>query len=563
MSDAAAIGATDAGPALLTVRNLRVAYETGNRRVEAVRGVDFEVGRGEVVAIVGESGSGKTTTAQAVIHLLDPAARVAADELSFDGTELTTLGRGQWREVRGARIGLIPQDPVVSLDPVKKVGEQVAEALRVHRLATRRQAAERAVALLELAGLSQPELRAKQFPHQLSGGMKQRALIAAALAPEPELIIADEPTSALDVTVQKQILDHLSGLVRERGTAVLLITHDLAVAADRADRILVMQGGEIVEQGTAADVLGRPRHPYTRALVAAAPALAGGRLAPSASVRERIAEQRETDASAAAPRTPLLSVTGLVKDFGALRAVADVSFDLARGETFALVGESGSGKSTTARLVARLEAPTAGTVALDGEDYTRARGESLRQLRRRLQLVYQNPYASLDPRFTVADAVDEPLRAFGRPRDERVHRVAELIDLVALPASFAARRPAELSGGQRQRVAIARALALAPDLVILDEAVSALDVSVQAQILQLLTDLQAELGLAYLFITHDLAVVRQVADRVGVMQGGRLVEAGPAAGILESPSDDYTRRLLDAIPGRDFATITNESGNAQ
>jgi peptide/nickel transport system ATP-binding protein len=270
-------------------------------------------------------------------------------------------------------------------------------------------------------------------------------------------------------------------------------------------------------------------------------------------VRERIAEQGETDAAAAAPRTPLLSVTGLVKDFGALRAVNEVSFDLARGETFALVGESGSGKSTTARLVARLEAPTAGTVALGGADYTRARGESLRQLRRRLQLVYQNPYASLDPRFTVADAVDEPLRAFGRPRDERARRVAELIDLVALPASFAARRPAELSGGQRQRVAIARALALAPDLVILDEAVSALDVSVQAQILQLLTDLQAELGLAYLFITHDLAVVRQVADRVGVMQGGRLVEAGAAADILESPSDDYTRRLLDAIPGRGFA----------
>jgi peptide/nickel transport system ATP-binding protein len=561
----------DAEAPLLSVRNLRVAYEAGNRRVEAVRGVDLEIGRGEVVAIVGESGSGKTTTAQAIIHLLDPAARVVADELSFDGTELSTLGRGQWREVRGARIGLIPQDPVVSLDPVKKVGEQVAEALRVHRLATRRQAAVRAVELLELAGLSEPALRATQFPHQLSGGMKQRALIAAALAPEPELLIADEPTSALDVTVQKQILDHLSSLVRERGTAVLLITHDLAVAADRADRILVMRGGEVVEQGTAAEVLGRPRHPYTRSLVAAAPALSGGRLAPSASVQERPGadaasgpSQAESGSqplasSGAAPRTPLLSVTGLVKDFpGAgrakLRAVNEVGFDIARGETFALVGESGSGKSTTARLVARLETATAGRVELDGQDYTHARGERLRQLRRRLQLVYQNPYASLDPRFTVAEAVEEPLRAFGAPREARARRVAELIELVALPASFGTRRPAELSGGQRQRVAIARALALAPDLVILDEAVSALDVSVQAQILQLLTDLQAELGLAYLFITHDLAVVRQIADRVGVMQGGRLVEAGAAADILESPSDDYTRRLLEAIPGRGWVS---------
>ncbi|GAA4182519.1 ABC transporter ATP-binding protein [Gryllotalpicola kribbensis] len=534
---------------MLSVKNLRVAYETGSRRVEAVRGVDFEVGRGEIVAIVGESGSGKTTTAQAVIHLLDPTARVAADELAFDGIELTKLSRGQWREVRGARIGLIPQDPVVSLDPVKKVGEQVAEALRVHKLASRRAAGERAVALLELAGLSQPALRARQFPHQLSGGMKQRALIAAALAPEPELIIADEPTSALDVTVQKQILDHLESLVRGRGTAVLLITHDLAVAADRADRILVMQGGEIVETGAAAQVLGAPRHPYTRALVAAAPALSAARLRPSTS----IGEQARADAEVSVARPPLLTVTDLTKDFGSgrerLRAVDAVSFEIARGETFALVGESGSGKSTTARLVARLETASDGIVLLDGQDYTHARGERLRQLRRRLQLVYQNPYASLDPRFTVADAVDEPLRAFGVSRAERAKRVAELIDLVALPASFASRRPAELSGGQRQRVAIARALALSPELLILDEAVSALDVSVQAQILQLLTDLQAELGLAYLFITHDLAVVRQVADRVGVMQGGRLVEAGPAADILESPRDPYTRRLLEAIPG--------------
>jgi peptide/nickel transport system ATP-binding protein len=529
--------------ALLHVRGLGVGYQTSGGLVPAVRGVDFEVGRGEIVAIVGESGSGKSTTAQAIINLLDPSAHVTADALSFEGTDLRTLTAEGWRQMRGGRIGLIPQDPGVSLNPVKKIGDQVAESLRVHRLAGRRDAAKRAVELLGLAGIPDPELRARQFPHQLSGGMKQRALIAAALAPDPELIIADEPTSALDVTVQKQILDHLQSLVRERGTAVLLITHDLAVAADRADRMLVMQSGEIVEQGTVDAVLRGPSHDCTRRLVAAAPALSSERLTPSVAP---VQGQRES--------TILLSASGLVKEFALpgrqrLRAVDDVSFDIRRGRTFALVGESGSGKSTTSRLIGRLETADAGRLELDGVDYTHARGERLRELRRRFQLVYQNPYASLDPRFSIADSIDEPLRAFGVGGAERRTRVRDLVDRVALPASFLSRRPAELSGGQRQRVAIARALALEPELVILDEAVSALDVSVQAQILQLLTDLQAELGVAYLFITHDLAVVRQIADTVGVMHRGRLVETGTTEHVLQSPNEEYTRRLIDAIPG--------------
>jgi peptide/nickel transport system ATP-binding protein len=529
--------------ALLTVRGLQIGYETRAGLVPAVSGVDFEIARGEIVAIVGESGSGKSTTAQAVINLLDPSARLSAETLDFDGTDLRALSHAGWRELRSVRIGLIPQDPGVSLDPVKRIGDQVAESLRVHRLAGRREAAARAVELLRIAGIPDPGLRARQFPHQLSGGMKQRALIAAALAADPELIIADEPTSALDVTVQKQILDHLENLVRERGTAVLLITHDLAVAGDRADRVLVMQSGRIVEQGTADAVLRRPRHDDTRRLVAAAPALSSGRLEPSVAAARVDAEP-----------PVVLSACGLIKDFPLpgrrhLRAVDDVSFEIRRGRTFALVGESGSGKSTTSRLVARLEPVTAGRLAFDGTDYTDIRGERLRELRQRFQLVYQNPYASLDPRFTIADTIDEPLRAYGVSATDRGSRVRDLLGLVALPTSFLGRRPAELSGGQRQRVAIARALALQPDLVILDEAVSALDVSVQAQILQLLTDLQAELGVAYLFITHDLAVVRQIADSVGVMHRARLVETGTTDEVLHSPREEYTQRLIDAIPG--------------
>ncbi|CAN5151571.1 ABC transporter ATP-binding protein [soil metagenome] len=555
---------------VLSVQNLRVAYTVDGHRIPAVDGVSFTVSAGETVAIVGESGSGKSTTAHAIIQLLAANAHVTGGAIDFDGEDLATLTRNQWRAIRGAKIGLIPQDPATSLNPLTKVGTQVAEVLRIHHLASKQKANAVAVDLLALAGIPDAAARARQYPHQFSGGMKQRALIAAALAADPRLVIADEPTSALDVTVQRQILDHLERLTRERGTAVLLITHDLGVAADRADRIIVMQSGRVVESGSAAQILTAPAHPYTRKLIAAAPSLSSRRLRPrtprlegGTATADRgghvFVSGRAEDSVRPAAGSPLVVATALRKEFAlprttgvkrSLVAVNDVSFDIARGETFALVGESGSGKSTTARLVLRLEKPTAGSLLFDGVDISAARGEALRQHRRRFQLVYQSPYASLDPRFSVADIIDEPLRAYGvGSRTERRARVRELLDHVALPGGFADRRPAELSGGQRQRVAIARALALKPELVVLDEAVSALDVSVQAQILELLTELQAETGVSYLFISHDLAVVRQISDRVGVMSAGSLVEVGDTDQILSDPHHAYTRELIDAIPG--------------
>ncbi|KXC04584.1 dipeptide ABC transporter ATP-binding protein [Microbacterium hominis] len=525
--------------AVLEVEDLSVSYTVDGRSRTAVDGVGFTVGRGEIVAIVGESGSGKSTTAHAIIRLLAANATVDAGTLRLAGDDISALSPRSWRDVRGRRIALIPQDPTTSLNPVKRVGRQVGEPLVIHGLADARGADARAVELLRLAGIPEPEARARQFPHQLSGGMKQRALIAAALSADPELIIADEPTSALDVTVQKQILDHLDILARDLGTAVLLITHDLGVAADRADRIIVMQHGRIVEEGDAREILTAPQHPYTRAL----------RVAGAAAMRR----ERAPQAAGASTAPPLLELARVRKEFAlpgrrSLVAVDDVSLTVRRAETVAVVGESGSGKTTTARLALRLERPSAGEILFDGIDLVHAGREELRALRRRFQLVHQSPYASLDPRFSVADIVDEPLRAYGVDRVPCA-RVAALIDQVALPAAFAHRRPAELSGGQHQRVAIARALALRPDLVVLDEAVSALDVSVQAQILALLADIQAESGVAYLFISHDLSVVREISDRVVVMSGGRVVEEGPTARVLTAPREEYTRRLLDAVPG--------------
>ncbi|MDT7745494.1 MAG: peptide/nickel transport system ATP-binding protein ddpF, partial [Actinomycetota bacterium] len=485
--------------ALLQVRGLAVDYRARGRTIPAVRGVDLEVAPGEVVAVVGESGSGKSTFAQAVIGLLPANGVVRAGSVTLGGDALTGRSDRAMRSVRGARIGLVPQDPTVSLNPVQKIGTQVAEVLRTHRLADRRSAPVRAVELLERAGLPDPAVRAGQYPHELSGGMRQRALIAVAIAADPALLIADEPTSALDATVARQILDRLERLREETGSAMLLITHDLGVAADRADRIVVMSGGQVVEQGPTRTVLDDPAQPYTRALLAAAPGLA-------------VAAPPPPPPPAPDP-TPVAEVRGLVRDFGlprtggswrrgTLLAVDDVSFTIGRGETLALVGESGSGKSTTARLLLRLDRPSAGTVLLDGVDVTAARGEQWRMLRRRAQLIYQNPYASLDPRFAVRDVITEPLRAFRvGSAPEQAARAAELLDRVALPSSVLERRPVELSGGQRQRVAIARALALSPDLVVCDEPVSALDVSVQAQVLELLRELQERDGLTYLFIS--------------------------------------------------------------
>jgi peptide/nickel transport system ATP-binding protein len=528
---------------LLEIHDLSVSYHTISGVIRAVHDVDLIVETGQIVAVVGESGSGKSTTAHAAIGLLPRGGRIDTGRITFAGQDLTGLPEKSWQAVRGSEIALIPQDPTVSLNPVRRIGDQVAEVLIIHRMATRRSAATEAVELLRRAGISLPEVRARQYPHELSGGLRQRALIAVALAGRPKLIIADEPTSSLDVTVQREILDHLESLAAESNTAVLLITHDLGVASERASNIVVMAQGGVVEAGPSREILAAPKQPYTRRLLAAAPSLSGAPLRP----------RREAGSDV------LLSADGLTKSFAlprngsgppSVRAVDGVSFTLTRGRTLALVGESGSGKTTTARMVLGLETPSAGTITFDGKDITHVGGQELRKLRRRFQLVYQNPYASLNPKFSLEEVISEPLRAFGiGTRAERRARAASLLDQVALPSSVLARRPAELSGGQRQRAAIARALALSPDLVVCDEPVSALDVSVQAQILELLSRLQDELGLTYLFISHDLAVVRQIADQVGVMRSGRLIELGPADDVLGDPREEYTKELLAAIPG--------------
>ncbi|WP_241074841.1 dipeptide ABC transporter ATP-binding protein [Achromobacter insuavis] len=532
-------GETPAARPLLAIRDLHVAYQAGRQWVHAVRGVSLHVDPGEVLAIVGESGSGKSTTAHAIIGLLQEGARILRGAIDFQGQDLTQASERAWSRLRGAHIGLVPQDPGVALNPAMRIGEQVAEVLRIHGLADRVNARQRAVQILDQVGLTQPALRAGQYPHELSGGMRQRVLIGIAFACRPRLVIADEPTSALDATVQRRILDQLALMKQESGTSVLLITHDLALAAERADRVIVMRHGAIVEQGGAREVFERPRHAYTQALLAARPGVSTRR--------------RPSAPAAAAP--PLLAVQGLAKTFALaggqrLQAVREVSFEIPRGQTLALVGESGSGKSTTARMVVRMETPSAGQVRFGGRDIGALKGEPLRQLRRRIQFVHQNPYGSLDPRYTIEDILIEPLRAFGIGRpDERREHALQLLDQVALDRTMAARRPAALSGGQRQRVAIARALALRPDLIVLDEPVSALDVAVQRQVLDLLQRLQEELGLTYLLISHDLEVVRQISDRVAVMAAGALVEQGSVDQVFESPRHDYTRELLAARPG--------------
>jgi peptide/nickel transport system ATP-binding protein len=538
---------------LLSVTDLRIDYRAARTTVNAVRGISFDVASGETVALVGESGSGKSTTAAAIVRLLPQAAQVLSGSIRFDGQELLTARPRAIRSILGRRIGYVPQDPTVSLNPVKRIGEQVSEVLVIHGLANKKTAALDAIAALEKAGIDHPELRAQQYPHQLSGGQRQRVLIAIALAAQPALVVADEPTSALDVTVQRHILNHIDTLTRDAGASVLLITHDLGVAADRANRIIVLSQGQIVEIGTPDQIIGAPQDKYTKALIAAAPSLNtdGGTFLTRA--RDLAAP---FGVAPEAARIPILEATGLVKEYAGdsaepLRAVDDVSLRVSRRQTVALVGESGSGKTTTARLILRLTDTTAGTIRFDGDDITRLRGNALRQLRRRIQVVYQNPYDSLNPRLSIADIIAEPAHSLSiGTAKERRKRAEQLIDRVGLPYSALGRKPAELSGGQRQRVAIARALSVQPELVVLDEPVSALDVRVQAQVLALLADLQAELGVAYLFISHDLAVVRQVSHEVGVLYKGQLVEHGATAEIFANPQHNYTKELLAAIPGR-------------
>ena len=539
---------------LLSVRDLTVAFRTQEGLREVLHGVSFDIMPGETVAIVGESGSGKSTTATAIVNLLPGTGEITAGSITLDGRELTTLNRREIEAVRGRDIGFVPQDPMSNLNPVWSIGFQVKEAIRANGIARDRGSAKaRTIEVLQQAGLADAEKRLHQFPHQFSGGMRQRALIGIGLAADPKLLIADEPTSALDVTVQRVILDHMASLTRDKGTSMLLITHDLGLAAERANKIIVMNGGNIVEAGPSRQILENPQHPYTKRLVAAAPSVASQRI--QAVVEDRGIETIED--LAAIP--PTVRVAGLTKDYRirqggfrseAFRAVDDVSFEIPRGKTLALVGESGSGKSTVAKMVLKLEEPTSGTIEIDGRDVSKLSSAQAFGLRRRMQPVFQDPYGSLDPLRNIGNTIAEPLQIHGvGDRASQRERVEELLDQVSLPRVLATRYPNELSGGQRQRVAIARALALKPDIIVLDEAVSALDVLVQDQVLQLLAELQSELGLTYLFITHDLAVVRVSSDLVCVMEKGRIVEQGTVDEIFANPQQEYTDRLLKAIPG--------------
>lgn len=522
---------------LLEVEDLSVAY--GGH--EVVSGVGFSLARGESLALIGESGSGKSTIARALLRLLPAGVGRAAGRVSFDGREVLGLPERQFRPLRGREIGFVPQDPSSSLNAVRTIGRQAEEAAA---LLDEPDAGARTRAVLDTfaqVGLDDPQRVYDSYPHQLSGGMLQRVLVGLAVLPRPALLVADEPTSALDVTIQKRILDLLTELRGTLDISLLLITHDLAVAAERADSLLVLKDGRVQEQGRTATVFAAPASSYTRRLRADVPALNP----------DRYADLRAVGGGrlAAATGGPKIEVDAVSKTFGDVRAVDDVSFGVEAGTTHALVGESGSGKTTAIRLLLGLDQPDEGRIVVAGDELQGRAGSSLRAVRRHLQLVYQNPFTSLDPTWRVERLVREPLDRFKvGDKAERRERVREALRSVGLAEHLVRRRPAALSGGQRQRVAIARALVLRPDVIVLDEPTSALDVTVQADIVEVLLRLQAELGLTYVFVSHDLALVRQLAHTVSVMQRGRVVEQGPVAEIFDAPREAYTRSLLDSLP---------------
>jgi peptide/nickel transport system ATP-binding protein len=531
--------------ALLEVTDLHVRFPAESGPVDAVAGVSFALERGEVLAIVGESGSGKSATAQAILGLLGPAGARVEGSARLGDEELIGADEATLQRVRGERIAMVFQDPMTSFNPVYRVGDQIVEAIRAHREGVdRKRARELAVEMLDSVGIDAPQRRVDDYPHQFSGGMLQRAMIAMALALEPQVLIADEPTTALDVTIQAQVLRLLARLNRERELATILITHDLGVVAEVADRVLVMHRGRVVERSAVDDVFHSPRDPYTRELLGAVVRL--DRAPPP-----RPPRQEEL----------LLEVTDLVKHFPVkrgllfereveqVRAVDGVSFAVRRGETLGLVGESGSGKSTLCRAVLQLLPPDGGSVRFEGREIAGLSRAQMRPLRRQMQMVFQDPYASLNPRKRIGQIVGDPLRLQGVASGAELRRrVGELLERVGLSAGYAQRYPHEFSGGQRQRIGIARALALRPKLIVADEPVSALDVSIRAQILDLLAELQEDLGLTYVFVAHDIGVVRHVSDRIAVMHGGRIVEQGPADQVCERPSDPYTKTLLASVP---------------
>ncbi len=561
---------------LLDIKNLTVEFATRRGTVQAVKSIDIQVRKGETVAIVGESGSGKSVTSYAVVRILDRAGKIAEGSITFSGVDLVAADETQMRDLRGREISMIFQNPRAALNPIRKVGRQIEDVLLQHVQATRATAKEKAIEALNRVKIARPEERYDAYPFELSGGMCQRVVIALAIACQPQLLIADEPTTGLDVTTQKAVMDLVVELTRERGMSTILITHDLGLAAAYCDKVVVMEKGKVVETAPAGEIFRNPQHPYTRKLMQATPRIgmsladllpdfpADGRKGPPAEPKAR--------PSRAAEAAPLLSVEGLVKEYPrpatgaflarlmgkgepdkpAFRAVDGISFTVARGETLGLVGESGCGKSTTSMMVTRLIDPTGGRIVFDGADIGAIPAQQFAASphRRRIQMVFQDPTDSLNPRFTAERAIADPILRMGdiKGRDALRARCEELARLVGLPVELIDRFPHQLSGGQKARVGIARAIALDPDLVILDEPTAALDVSVQAVVLNLLEELKGRLGMSYLFVSHDLNVVRLLCDRVIVMKTGAIVEQGTAEEVLGDPKAEYTRELLTAIP---------------
>lgn len=559
---------------LLQVKNLVVEFQTGEGITRAVNNVSFDIPAGKTIGIVGESGSGKSVTSLAVMGLLQkPAARIPQGEILFNGQHILKFNDAQMRNIRGNQISMIFQEPMTSLNPVFKVADQIAETIRIHKNVSSKEAWERAVDLMNQVGIPNPEKSAHKYPHEMSGGQKQRVMIAMAIACEPKLLIADEPTTALDVTIQKQVLELLHKLQQEYHMSMMFITHDLGVIGDIADDVVVMYRSNVVEKNNAQEIFYTPKHPYTKGLLACRPKL-GANPRRLLTVSDFMDEQG-TEKKISADRVVvfdkeqekeksnevLLELKNLVTQFpikGGIfgrtvdhfKAVNDVSFKLKKGKTLGLVGESGCGKTTLGRSILRLVEPAAGSIIYGGKDITHVYGEELRLLRRKMQIIFQDPYSSLNPRMTISEILTEPLNihGVGSSKKERLDMAKELFEKVGLKVNQLNRYPHEFSGGQRQRICIARALMLRPEFVVCDESVSALDVSIQAQVLNLLLDLQEEFQLTYIFISHDLSVVNFIADEVGVMNGGKIIEMDKANNIYKNPKEDYTRALLSAIP---------------